>query len=51
MVLGRKVRLTTLFNRTLPFIRYELSDLVTIAEGPCPVRAAPPAPDVDPGPA
>ena len=27
---------TTLFNRTLPFIRYELSDLVTIAEGACP---------------
>jgi phenylacetate-coenzyme A ligase PaaK-like adenylate-forming protein len=27
---------TTLFNRTLPFIRYELSDLVTVAGGPCP---------------
>ena len=35
-VLGRKVLVTTLFNRTLPFIRYELSDLVTIAEGACP---------------
>ena len=35
-VLGRKVLVTTLFNRTLPFIRYELSDLVTVAEGACP---------------
>ena len=35
-VLGRKVLVTTLFNRTLPFIRYELSDLVTITEGACP---------------
>jgi len=33
---GEKVLLTNLFNRTLPLIRYELSDLVTVAEGPCP---------------
>jgi phenylacetate-CoA ligase len=35
-VAGHRLLVTTLFNRTLPFIRYELSDLVTIAEGPCP---------------
>ena len=35
-VAGHKVLITTLFNRTMPFIRYELSDLVTVAEGPCP---------------
>jgi phenylacetate-CoA ligase len=35
-VAGHKLLVTTLFNRTLPFIRYELSDLVTVAEGPCP---------------
>jgi phenylacetate-CoA ligase len=34
-VVGHKVLVTTLFNRTLPFIRYELSDLVTVAEGIC----------------
>jgi phenylacetate-CoA ligase len=34
-VAGHKVLVTTLFNRTLPFIRYELSDLVTVAEGLC----------------
>lgn len=33
---GHKVLVTSLFNRTLPLIRYELSDLVTVAEGPCP---------------
>jgi phenylacetate-CoA ligase len=33
---GEKVLMTNLFNRTLPLIRYELSDLVTVAEGPCP---------------
>jgi phenylacetate-CoA ligase len=33
---GHKVLVTTLFNRTMPFIRYELSDLVTVADGPCP---------------
>jgi phenylacetate-CoA ligase len=33
---GQKVLVTNLFNRTQPFIRYELSDLVTVAEGPCP---------------
>jgi phenylacetate-coenzyme A ligase PaaK-like adenylate-forming protein len=35
-VAGHKVLVTTLFNCTLPLIRYELSDLVTVAEGPCP---------------
>jgi phenylacetate-CoA ligase len=35
-VVGHKVLVTTLFNRTLPFIRYELSDLVSSADGPCP---------------
>jgi phenylacetate-CoA ligase len=34
-VAGHKLLVTTLFNRTMPFIRYELSDLVTVAEGPC----------------
>ena len=34
-VAGHKVLVTNLFNRTLPFIRYEMSDLVTIADGPC----------------
>jgi phenylacetate-coenzyme A ligase PaaK-like adenylate-forming protein len=33
---GEKVLVTNLFNRTLPLIRYELSDLVTVADGPCP---------------
>ena len=35
-VAGAKVFVTNLFNRTLPLIRYELSDLVTVADGPCP---------------
>jgi phenylacetate-CoA ligase len=35
-VAGHKLLVTTLFNRTLPFIRYELSDLVTVADAPCP---------------
>jgi putative adenylate-forming enzyme len=35
-VAGEKVLVTNLFNRTLPLIRYELSDLVTVADGPCP---------------
>jgi phenylacetate-CoA ligase len=35
-VAGQKLLVTNLFNRTLPFIRYELSDLVTVAGGPCP---------------
>ena len=34
-VAGRKLLLTNLFNRALPLIRYEISDLVTLAEGPC----------------
>jgi phenylacetate-CoA ligase len=33
---GKRVLMTNLFNRTLPLIRYELSDLVTVANGPCP---------------
>jgi phenylacetate-coenzyme A ligase PaaK-like adenylate-forming protein len=35
-VTGHKVLVTTLFNRAFPLIRYEFSDLVTVAEGPCP---------------
>jgi phenylacetate-coenzyme A ligase PaaK-like adenylate-forming protein len=35
-VVGQKVLVTNLFNRALPLIRYELSDLVSIAQGPCP---------------
>ncbi len=31
-----RVLLTTLFNRAMPLIRYEVSDVVTMAEGPCP---------------
>jgi phenylacetate-CoA ligase len=34
-VTGDKVLVTTLYNRTFPLIRYEFSDLVTIADGPC----------------
>jgi phenylacetate-CoA ligase len=33
---GSKVLLTNLFNRTLPLIRYEISDLPTLETGPCP---------------
>jgi phenylacetate-CoA ligase len=33
-----RVLLTTLFNGVLPLIRYELSDVVTMADGPCPCR-------------
>ncbi len=32
---GHKVLITTLFNRTMPLIRYELPDLVTVATSPC----------------
>jgi phenylacetate-CoA ligase len=32
---GDKVLLTNLFNRVVPLIRYELSDLAIMAEGPC----------------
>jgi putative adenylate-forming enzyme len=35
-VAGSKVLVTTLYNRTLPIIRYEFSDIVTLIEGPCP---------------
>src|SRR5262245_24010486 len=34
-VQGSKVLVTNLFNRTLPLIRYEFSDLVTRASGAC----------------
>jgi phenylacetate-CoA ligase len=37
---GHKVLVTNLFNRTLPLIRYELSDLVVVADGPCPCGVA-----------
>lgn len=33
---GAKMLLTSLFNRALPLIRYEMSDLLTMAVGPCP---------------
>lgn len=33
---GRRLLVTNLFNTALPLIRYELSDLVTIAADPCP---------------
>jgi phenylacetate-coenzyme A ligase PaaK-like adenylate-forming protein len=33
---GEKVLVTNLFNRTLPLIRYELPDLVTVSPEPCP---------------
>lgn len=35
-VTAEKVLVTSLFNRALPLIRYELSDLVTVARGACP---------------
>lgn len=35
-VVGHKTLITPLYNRTLPLIRYELSDLVTVAQGSCP---------------
>src|SRR5262245_61138489 len=33
---GSKVLVTTLFNRTLPIIRYEFTDILTEIEGECP---------------
>ena len=33
---GHSARLTNLTNRTLPLVRYEVSDLLTLAEEPCP---------------
>ena len=33
---GSKALVTTLFNRTLPVIRYEFSDILTAIDGPCP---------------
>lgn len=35
-VVGHKVLVTNLYNRTLPLIRYEFSDLVAVASGACP---------------
>jgi phenylacetate-CoA ligase len=35
-VQGAKVLVTTMFNRVLPVVRYELSDLVTMVPGHCP---------------
>jgi phenylacetate-coenzyme A ligase PaaK-like adenylate-forming protein len=35
---GSKVLLTTLFNRALPLIRYEISDIVTLDDRPCACR-------------
>jgi phenylacetate-CoA ligase len=35
-----KVYLTNLFNRTLPLIRYEITDEVTILTDPCPCGSA-----------
>jgi phenylacetate-coenzyme A ligase PaaK-like adenylate-forming protein len=35
VVQGAKVLVTPLTNHVLPVIRYELSDLVTMADGPC----------------
>lgn len=32
---GRKLLITTLTNRVLPLIRYELSDIVTLDDSPC----------------
>ncbi len=32
---GSKALVTTLFNRTLPIIRYEFSDILTAIDGPC----------------
>jgi phenylacetate-coenzyme A ligase PaaK-like adenylate-forming protein len=34
-VQGAKVLVTTMFNRVLPVVRYELSDLVTMVPGHC----------------
>jgi phenylacetate-coenzyme A ligase PaaK-like adenylate-forming protein len=33
---GAKMLATVLFNRSLPVIRYEFSDLITLADGTCP---------------
>lgn len=33
---GAKMLATVLFNHTLPMIRYEFSDLITLADGTCP---------------
>ena len=33
---GARVLVTNLFARTLPVIRYELSDMLTLADAPCP---------------
>jgi phenylacetate-CoA ligase len=33
---GHKVFLTNLYNRSQPFVRFEVTDLVTVDESPCP---------------
>jgi phenylacetate-CoA ligase len=35
-MLGYKILVTALYNRVFPMIRYEFSDLVSVASGPCP---------------
>jgi phenylacetate-coenzyme A ligase PaaK-like adenylate-forming protein len=35
-VTGRKVLLTNLFGYTQPLIRYEVTDMVAVVDGPCP---------------
>jgi phenylacetate-coenzyme A ligase PaaK-like adenylate-forming protein len=37
---GSKALVTTLFNRTLPIIRYEFTDILTAIDGPCPCGCA-----------
>lgn len=33
---GHKILVTNLFNQTLPLIRYEISDMITLSPNPCP---------------
>ncbi|MFZ5790826.1 MAG: phenylacetate--CoA ligase family protein [Pseudomonadota bacterium] len=35
-VTGDRILVTLLFNRALPLVRYEISDMVTLADGTCP---------------
>jgi len=37
---GRNVLVTNLFNKAQPFIRYQVSDMVTVAPEPCPCGSA-----------
>ncbi|MDQ3980945.1 MAG: phenylacetate--CoA ligase family protein [Actinomycetota bacterium] len=39
-VVGQKLLLTNLFNRTQPLVRYELSDMVVLDSRPCPCGRA-----------